>query len=99
MSQLPTADRRVRSARPATPDPNGRYVANWMQHAQRGRDNHALNLAIDTANALKLPVLAAFGLTADYPGAQRRHYRFLVDGLPDARDDLAARGVPLVVRL
>jgi deoxyribodipyrimidine photo-lyase len=70
-----------------------------MQRAQRGRDNPALNLAIDVGNALRLPVLAVFGLTADYPGSQRRHYRFLVEGLVDASADLAARGVPLVVRL
>jgi deoxyribodipyrimidine photo-lyase len=70
-----------------------------MQHAQRGVDNSALNLAILVANELKLPVLAIFGLTADYPGAQRRHYRFLVEGLVDAAEDLEKRGVPLVVRL
>ena len=44
-------------------------------------------------------MLAVFGLTADYPGAQRRHYRFLLDGLVDAQADLERRGVPLVVRL
>ncbi len=43
--------------------------------------------------------MAAFGLTADYPGAQRRHYRFLLDGLLDAAHDLERRGVPLVVRI
>ena len=70
-----------------------------MQRSQRGRDNAALNLAVALGNALRLPVLAAFGLTADYPGAQRRHDRFLVEGLRDARDDLAARDEPLIVRL
>jgi deoxyribodipyrimidine photo-lyase len=65
-----------------------------MQRAQRGRDNPALDLAIDLANERRLPVLAVFGLTADYPGAQSRHYRFLVEGLVDARDDLEARGFP-----
>jgi deoxyribodipyrimidine photo-lyase len=47
---------------------------------------------------LKLPVVAGFGLTAAYPQAQRRHYRFLVDALPEVRDQLAARGVPFAVR-
>jgi len=70
-----------------------------MQRAQRGRDNPALNLAIDVGNAIDRPVVAIFSLTADYPGAQRRHYRFLVEGLVDAHEDLARRGVPLVVRL
>ena len=70
-----------------------------MQRAQRGIDNPALNMAIDIGNKMRRPVLAVFGLTADYPVAQRRHYRFLVEGLVDASADLAARGVPLVVRL
>jgi deoxyribodipyrimidine photo-lyase len=71
----------------------------WMQRAQRGVDNPALNLAVDLANAAGQTVVAVFSLTADYPGAQRRHYRFLVEGLADAEVDLAARGVPLVIRL
>jgi deoxyribodipyrimidine photo-lyase len=70
-----------------------------MQRAQRGIDNGALNLAIAAGNALNLPVLSAFALTADYPGAQRRHYRFLLDGLIDCAHDLERRGVPFVVRL
>jgi deoxyribodipyrimidine photo-lyase len=37
--------------------------------------------------------------SANYPGANRRHYRFLLDGLVDAERELRARGVRLVVRL
>ena len=70
-----------------------------MQRAQRGVDNGALNLAIAIGNALSIPVLAGFALTADYPGAQRRHYRFLVDGSTDCAEDLERRGVRFVVRL
>jgi deoxyribodipyrimidine photo-lyase len=70
-----------------------------MQRAQRGIDNPALNLAIDAGNALRLPVLTVFALTADYPSAQRRHYRFLVEGLVDAAGDLKQRGIGFVVRL
>ena len=43
--------------------------------------------------------MAVFGLTADYPGAQRRHYRFLVEALPEVAGEMQARGVPLVVRI
>jgi deoxyribodipyrimidine photo-lyase len=70
-----------------------------MQRAQRGIDNPALNLAIVAGNLLQLPVVTVFGLTADYPRGQRRHYRFLVDGLPDTAADLERRGVTFVVRL
>ncbi len=90
---------RVRVAREGEVDPEGRCVLYWMQRSQRGLDNPALDLAIALGNGLKLPVLAAFGLTADYPGAQRRHFQFLVEGLVETAEQLAARGVPLVVRL
>jgi deoxyribodipyrimidine photo-lyase len=69
---------RVRALRPGLPDPEGRCIVYWMQRAQRGVDNAALNMAIALGNAIGQPVLAVFGLTADYPQAQRRHYRFLV---------------------
>jgi deoxyribodipyrimidine photo-lyase len=99
LSRLLAPHPRVRVLRPGAPDPVGRCVVYWMQRAQRGVDNPALNMAIALGNAVGQPVLAVFSLTADYPDAQRRHYRFLVEGLVDAGRDLAARGVPLVVRL
>lgn len=90
---------RVSVLREGEPDPHGSCVLYWMQRAQRGRDNAALNLAIALANALSKPVAAVFGLTAAYPLAQRRHYRFLLEGLVDAQRELSARGVPLVLRI
>lgn len=93
------ADPRIRIRRPGPPDPEGRCVLYWMQRAQRGRDNFALEHAIELGNQRKKPVIAVFGLTADYPAAQRRHYRFLVDALPVIRDQLAQRGVKFVVRI
>ena len=99
LADLMKPDPRIRILRPGEPDPEGHCVLYWMQRAQRGVDNPALNHAIDLGNALKLPVLAVFGLTAHYPEANRRHYRFLVEGLVDTAKDLEARGVPLVVRI
>src|SRR5262249_14189379 len=90
---------RLHAVHPGPPAPGRRCVLHWMQRAQRGVDNDALNLAIAIGNALTLPVLSAFALTADYPGAQRRHYRFLIDGLADAAHDLERRDVAMVVRL
>ena len=46
------ADPRVTIRRAGPPDPEGRCVVYWMQRAQRGRDNPALDVAIDAANAL-----------------------------------------------
>lgn len=90
---------RVRVLREGPPDPQGRCVVYWMQRAQRGRDNPALDLAVALGNTLGQPVAVVFGLTAGYPDAQRRHYRFLVDGLADAQSELEARQVAMIVRL
>jgi deoxyribodipyrimidine photo-lyase len=89
---------RVRLTNQAHVDPEGKCVIYWMQRAQRGRDNAALNFAIDYANDSNLPVVCMFGLTESYPDAQRRHYRFLIQGLVDAANDLAAKRIPLIVR-
>jgi len=59
----------------------GRWVLYWMQAAQRADYNHALEHAIDRANELKKPVVAAFGLTAGFPQANARHYCFMLEGL------------------
>ena len=89
---------RVTVRRPGPPDPGGRAVVYWMQRAQRASDNPALDIAIHAANALGLPAVAFFGLTPAYPNANRRHYAFLADGLPDIARALAARGVGFVLR-
>jgi hypothetical protein len=76
----------------------GDYVLYWMQQSQRAEHNPALDLAIREANRLALPVVAAFGLTDDYPDANLRHYRFLLEGLQDVDAALKRKGIRLVVR-
>ncbi len=76
----------------------GRYVLYWMQASQRTRFNHALEYAIEQANALKKPVVVFFGLVEDYPGANARHYHFMLRGLREVKEDLAARGIAMVIR-
>lgn len=99
MIEKSVADQRVRKANGHADNAQGRCVVYWMQRAQRGRNNAALNLAIELGNEFKVPVLAVFGLYDQFPGAERRHFRFLVQGLVDAAADLQNRHVPLVVRL
>jgi deoxyribodipyrimidine photo-lyase len=89
---------RVAVRRAGAPDPDGRAVVCWMQRAQRATDNPALDVAIEAANALRLPVVTFFGLTPFYPGANRRHYAFLADGLPDIERGLRRRRVGFVIR-
>ena len=76
-----------------------RYVLYWMQAAQRAEWNHALEFAIERANALGLPVVALFCLTRDFPRANARHYRFMLEGLAETGGALEKRGVKLVARI
>lgn len=70
-----------------------------MQASARSRDNHALEYAIHLANHRSEPLTVFFALTADYPGANLRHYWFLLQGLQDTAARLAERGVPFAVFL
>lgn len=71
------------------------YVLYWMQQSQRAEWNHALELAIAWANQLQRPLRVAFGLMDNYPEANRRHYRFLLEGLRDVQQSLLQRNIPL----
>jgi deoxyribodipyrimidine photo-lyase len=77
----------------------GHYVLYWMQQAQRVEYNHALEYAIQQANALGQGVLVGFGLMDDYPGANLRHYTFMLEGLREIRSSLASQGIKMVVQL
>src|SRR5918995_2265150 len=76
----------------------GDYVLYWMQSSQRAEHNHALEYAIQRANELDQRLLVVFGLTADYPEANLRHYTFMLEGLKDAQEALRRRGIKMVVR-
>ncbi|MFO7731873.1 MAG: deoxyribodipyrimidine photo-lyase [Spirochaetia bacterium] len=76
---------------------DGSYVLYWMQQSARAHYNHALELAVEQANSLKLPLLVLYVLTENYPEANLRHYRFLLEGLEDTRRRLSERGIRLLV--
>lgn len=92
------ADARVAVRRGGAPAKRGKCVVYWMQRAQRGRDNHALDLAVRLANELGLPVVTYFAAISNFPHANLRHYHFLEQGLRDVAVDLHARGVGFVMR-
>jgi deoxyribodipyrimidine photo-lyase len=77
---------------------DGRYVLYWMQQSQRAAHNPALEYALHRAREEGLPLLVVFGLMADYPAANRRHYVFMLEGLRETQDRLAERGIQMVVR-
>mmetsp|Transcript_17637 Transcript_17637/g.37439 ORF Transcript_17637/g.37439 Transcript_17637/m.37439 type:complete len:647 (-) Transcript_17637:7-1947(-) len=96
---LSVVDRgRVRVLNDRPSQPGAGYVLLWVQQDVRASCNHALELAIEEANRLDLPVLACYGLYERFPDATERAFRFLLEGLRDAAEGFAARGVHLVCR-
>ena len=91
-------DARVTVRRGGVPDPEGKCVVYWMQRAQRGVDNHAVDLGVKVANLLGLPLVVYFAGISNFPHANLRHYVFLNQGLPDIEADLAARNISFVMR-
>lgn len=86
---------RVLNDRPVREE--GRYVLYWMQQAQRAHANHALEHAIELANEHGKPVIVGYGLMDDYPGANLRHYQFLLEGMADVHAALGQRGIPFIL--
>ncbi len=92
------SDPRVTVRREGSPDAEGRCVIYWMQRAQRGVDNPALNIAINAANELQKPLAVFFGLHPKYPNANLRHYAFLVEGLSETKQRIEARNAAFIFR-
>jgi deoxyribodipyrimidine photo-lyase len=93
-----TQDPRVYIRNAGLPDPEGKCVVYWMQRAQRGIDNPALDAAVEAANALRKPVVVFFAPVPFYPHANLRHYHFLTQGIPDIASALARRNIGFVLR-
>jgi deoxyribodipyrimidine photo-lyase len=89
---------RVHVRRAGPPRNGAKCVVYWMQRAMRIVDNPALDVAIQAANLLGLPVVVFFSVIPNYPNANLRHYHFLAQGLRDVAEDAAERGLGFVVR-
>lgn len=89
---------RVRVRRSGNPRADGKCVVYWMQRSQRGLGNAALDVAVQVADELGLPVVVFFSVIPSYPGANLRHYHFMGQGLPSIKKDLKGRGIGFVVR-
>src|SRR3974390_2135796 len=88
---------RILVRRSEPPRLGGKCVVYWMQRAMRIQENPALDVAIDVANLLGLPVVVFFSVIPNYPNANLRHYYFLQQGLRDVEHDAAERGGGFVV--
>jgi deoxyribodipyrimidine photo-lyase len=91
-------DPRVTVRRAGTPATDGACVVYWMQRAQRGIDNPALDVAVEVANAFHKPVVVFFAPVPFYPNANLRHYQFLNQGIPDIANALTRKNIGFVLR-
>ncbi len=91
-------DPRVSVRRAGPLSPAGTCVVYWMQRAQRGLDNPALDVAVEAANALRKPVVVFFAPVPFYPNANLRHYKFLNEGIPGIASALARRNIGFILR-
>jgi len=89
---------RVTVRRSGLPNIDGTCVLYWMQRAQRGIDNPALDIAVEAANVLHKPVVVFFAPVPFYPHANLRHYKFLAEGIPDIAEALEKRNIGFVFR-
>ena len=89
---------RILIRRDGSPRPDAKCVVYWMQRAMRIHENPALDVAIDAANILGMPVVVFFSVIPNYPNANLRHYHFLQQGLRDVEEDAQERGVGFVLR-
>lgn len=59
---------------------------------------HALEYAISKSNELNKPLVVYFGITDNYPEANKRHYYFMLEGLKEVQFSLKERGIKMVIR-
>ena len=74
------------------------YVLYWMEASARALANHALEYAVERANALDKPLVACYGVADDADYYNLRHCTFLLEGLHELQQHLLhKRQVPLYV--
>jgi len=69
----------------------------WMSRDQRPFDNWALSYAQELAASQGRPLWVVFCLSPGYPGANRRHYDFMLRGLAETGRILDKLSIPLVL--
>jgi deoxyribodipyrimidine photo-lyase len=73
---------------------SGGWRIYWMQSAQRCRDNMALNWAASRCAADGANLAVAFFLSTTYPGANLRHFWFMIQGLGETAAELERMNIP-----
>jgi len=76
---------------------SGGPVIYWMSREHRVSDNWALCLARNIAVEHKRPLIVVFCMVPDYPGANIRHYGFMLKGLQEVEQNLHKLHIPFVL--
>ncbi|WP_442508544.1 FAD-dependent oxidoreductase [Novipirellula sp. SH528] len=77
----------------------GEFVLYWMRTAIRTEENPALNVAIEFANQLGLPLLVYHGLSERYPFASDRHHTFILQGARDVQMAFAKKSIAYALHI
>ncbi|MDP4197931.1 MAG: deoxyribodipyrimidine photo-lyase, partial [Bacteroidota bacterium] len=72
-------------------------VVYWMSREQRVYDNWALVYAQLQALKSNKPLIVVFCLADDYPGANLRHYDFMIEGLIETEKKLSFLNIPFFI--
>lgn len=76
---------------------SGGPVVYWMSREQRTADNWSLLYAQKLALEHKRPLMVVFCFVPDYPGANIRHYGFMLKGLQEVERSLQRLKMPFML--
>jgi len=76
---------------------NGKFVIYWMSQSHRANFNHSLEFAIDLSNAYRKPLLVYFPITDRYKYSNARYYKFMLDGILEAKKSIEERGIKFII--
>ena len=80
-SQVPAL--RIQTLNDAAVRDDGAFVLYWMIACRRATYNFSLQHAVGLAQTLRKPLVVLEALRCDYPWANDRHHRFVLDGMAD----------------
>lgn len=83
---------RIRPANNLPVKGEGSFVLYWMTAFRRKKWNFSLQRAVQWATELGKPLVVLEALRCDYPWANDRLHRFILDGMRDNLKDFAASG-------
>jgi photolyase PhrII len=75
------------------------FVVYWMRTALRVDENPALDVAIEFAHKLNIPLLVYHGLSEKYRYASDRHHAFILQGARDLQPQFAEKNISYVFHL